>query len=84
VFPPPGLNLKIPEGLTAEQYCKQIGGDCSEYADKFETIEELFTPKPKAKRSRRRTSPEPENMFEKLSLEETKPDEFENFGTVIS
>ncbi len=43
IFPPPGLNLKIPEGLTAEQYCKQIGGDCAEYADKFENIEELFT-----------------------------------------
>ena len=42
VFPPPGLSLKIPEGLTVEKYCKQIGGDCFEYADKFETIDEVF------------------------------------------
>ena len=42
IFPPPGLNLQIPEGLTPEKFCKQIGGDCSEYSDKFETIEEVF------------------------------------------
>ena len=42
IFPPPGLNLQIPEGLTPEKFCKQIGGDCAEYADKFETIEEVF------------------------------------------
>jgi len=40
--------------------------------DGIAAIDELFTPKPKAKRSRRRTSPEPENMFAKLTLEETK------------
>ena len=42
VYPPPGLNLQIPEGLTPETFCNQIGGDCAEYADKFETIDELF------------------------------------------
>ena len=42
VFPPPGLNLQIPEALTPETFCKQIGGDCAEYADKFETIGEVF------------------------------------------
>jgi len=42
IFPPPGLDLKIPEGLTHEQFCRQIGGDCAEYADKFENIEEMF------------------------------------------
>ena len=42
VFPPPGLDLRIPEGLTPEKFCKQIGGDCHEYADKFETIDEVF------------------------------------------
>ena len=42
VYPPPGLNLKIPEGLTTETFCKQIGGDCLEYADKFESIDEVF------------------------------------------
>ena len=43
VFPPPGLNLQIPNELTPEKYCAQIGGDCAEYADKFENINELFT-----------------------------------------
>ena len=42
IYPPPGLNLQIPEGLTPETFCKQIGGDCAEYADKFETIDEVF------------------------------------------
>ncbi len=42
MFPPPGLNLQIPEGLSPEQFCKQIGGDCAEYADKFENIQEVF------------------------------------------
>ena len=42
IFPPPGLNLKIPEELTAENFCKQIGGDCAEYSDKFESISEVF------------------------------------------
>ena len=63
---------------------REIAVQTNTQSDEMAAIEELFTPKPKAKRSRRRTSPEPENMFEKLSLEETKPDEFENFGTVIS
>ena len=43
VYPPPGLNLRIPEGLTPEQFCKQIGGDCAEFADKFESIDEIFS-----------------------------------------
>ena len=42
--------------------------------DEMDAIEALFTPKPKAKRSRRRSSPEPENLFAKLSLEEVKPE----------
>lgn len=42
VYPPPGLDLQIPEGLTHETFCKQIGGDCGEYADKFENIDEVF------------------------------------------
>lgn len=42
IFPPPGLNLQIPENMTPELFCKQIGGDCSEYADKFENIQEVF------------------------------------------
>jgi len=42
VYPPPGLNLQIPEGMTPEVFCKQIGGDCAEYADKFESIDEIF------------------------------------------
>lgn len=42
VFPPPGLDLQVPADLTPEKFCKQIGGDCHEYADKFETIDEVF------------------------------------------
>ena len=42
VYPPPGLNLQIPEGMTPEVFCKQIGGDCAEYADKFESMDEIF------------------------------------------
>ena len=38
-IPAPGLNLKIPEDLTPETFCKQIGGDCDEISDKFETID---------------------------------------------
>ncbi|CDW81732.1 UNKNOWN [Stylonychia lemnae] len=42
IFPPPGQNLMIPKDLTPEVYLKSIGGDCGEYADKFETIDEVF------------------------------------------
>lgn len=38
----PGNNLQIPGALTPELFFRQIGGDCEEYADKFETIEEVF------------------------------------------
>ena len=38
----PGLKLKIPADLDAETFCKQIGGDCDDIADKFETIDEVF------------------------------------------
>ena len=41
--PAPGDNLKIPEDLDPETFCKQIGGDCDDIADKFETIDEIFT-----------------------------------------
>ena len=40
---PPGLNLQIPEHLNPEMFCKQIGGDCDDYADKFETMDEIFS-----------------------------------------
>ena len=39
---PPGLNLTIPANMTPEKFCKQIGGDCDEYGDKFETMDEIF------------------------------------------
>ena len=42
IFPPPGLSLRPPADLSPEQFCRQIGGDCEEVADKFETIDELF------------------------------------------
>ena len=41
--PAPGFNLKIPEGLDPETFCRQIGGDCDDHADKFESIDEIFT-----------------------------------------
>ena len=42
VYPPPGLNLKLPD-WTPEEYLYKIGGDTYEHADKFETLEEVFT-----------------------------------------
>ena len=36
---PPGLDLKIPENLTPEDFCKSIGGDCDDFAEKFENID---------------------------------------------
>ena len=41
--PAPGDKLKIPTDLTPETFCAQIGGDCDDIADKFETIDEVFT-----------------------------------------
>ena len=38
----PGLALKVPQDLDPTTYCRQIGGDCEEYADKFENINEVF------------------------------------------
>ena len=35
---PPGLDLRIPLELTTEKFLMQIGGDCDEISDKFETI----------------------------------------------
>ena len=43
VYPPPGLSLRAPTDLDVETFCKQIGGDCDDIADKFETIDEVFT-----------------------------------------
>ena len=42
IFPPPGLDLKIPEDLEPEAFLKSIGGDCDEYADKFETMKDVM------------------------------------------
>ena len=42
IYPPPGNNLQIPDGLDPETFCRQIGGDCEEYADKFEDIQQVF------------------------------------------
>eukprot|EP00347_Sterkiella_histriomuscorum_P010457 403376209 len=52
VFPPPGLNLRIPTDLTHEAYLRQIGGDCEEYADKFENIDEVFNLDSKAMKAK--------------------------------
>lgn len=42
IYPPPGLNLQIPSSLTVEQFCKQIGGDCYDIADKFESMDQVM------------------------------------------
>ena len=43
-IPPPGEDLKIPVDLTPEKFCRMIGGDCEEIADKFEDdINAVFT-----------------------------------------
>ena len=36
IYPPPGMNLKLPDNLDVNTFFRQIGGDCEEYADKFE------------------------------------------------
>ena len=41
-IPPPGLGLRAPVDLSAEEFCRQIGGECDEYADKFESLDELL------------------------------------------
>ncbi len=43
ITPPPGMNLQLPKDLDAETFCKQIGGDCEDYSDKFESLEEVFS-----------------------------------------
>jgi len=50
--PAPGLNLKIPDDLDPTTFCKQIGGDCDEIADKFETIDEVFAEDKVSKREK--------------------------------
>ena len=49
---PPGLELKVPSDMTPEKFCRQIGGDCEEIADKFESINEIFTEKSEEMRKR--------------------------------
>jgi hypothetical protein len=41
IFPPPGLDLKVPD-WKVDKFMLRIGNGCSEYADKFETLDELF------------------------------------------
>eukprot|EP01017_Pseudomicrothorax_dubius_P034104 TRINITY_DN4634_c0_g1_i1.p1 TRINITY_DN4634_c0_g1~~TRINITY_DN4634_c0_g1_i1.p1 ORF type:complete len:138 (+),score=32.94 TRINITY_DN4634_c0_g1_i1:93-506(+) len=42
VFPPPGLDLQVPEGWTVEKFFQKIGGGLPEYADKFEDLKAVF------------------------------------------
>ncbi|EAR84232.1 IGR motif protein (macronuclear) [Tetrahymena thermophila SB210] len=42
IYPPPGLNLEIPD-WDKELFLKRIGGGTSEYADKFDNLQEIFT-----------------------------------------
>ena len=37
--PAPGEDLRIPENLDHETFCKQIGGDCDDVSDKFESLQ---------------------------------------------
>lgn len=41
IFPAPGYNLEVPD-WTPEKFLKSIGGGTSEYADKFEKLEEII------------------------------------------
>ncbi|CAD8065683.1 unnamed protein product [Paramecium primaurelia] len=41
IFPPPGYNLTIPD-WPVEQFMLRIGKGCSDYADKFEKLTEVF------------------------------------------
>ena len=34
--------MEVPETLSLEVFCKQIGGDCEQVADKFDSMEEIF------------------------------------------
>ena len=45
VTPPPGLHLRASESWTPQMYLKKIGGDVEEYAEKFETVQEIFDSK---------------------------------------
>ena len=42
ITPAPGLNLVVPQDLTPDTFCRQIGADCYEYAEKFEDINHVF------------------------------------------
>jgi hypothetical protein len=42
VSPPPGLYLKADENWTPQKYLKKIGGDVEEFAEKFESVQEIF------------------------------------------
>ena len=42
IYPAPGLNLIIPQDLDVQDFMRQIGADCHEYADKFEDINAVF------------------------------------------
>lgn len=42
IYPPPGYNLKAPEGWTVQKFFEKIGGDCHEIASKFESINEVL------------------------------------------
>jgi len=41
IYPPPGLNLQLPE-WPVDKFMLKIGNGCSDYADKFETLKEVF------------------------------------------
>ena len=43
IYPPPGMNLEIPEDLDVQTFFRQIGGDCEEYADAFENMHQVMT-----------------------------------------
>ena len=47
ISPPPGYNLTAPEDWEPEKYLKKIGGDTSEFSDKFETVQEILDAKRK-------------------------------------
>ena len=42
VYPPPGLDLKVPSDWTHEKFLEKIGGDCMNVSSNFESLNEIF------------------------------------------
>jgi hypothetical protein len=41
IVPPPGLDLKLPD-WKVDKFMLKIGDGCSEYSEKYESLQDLF------------------------------------------